>query len=113
MNSTQTKQIAKVYKKSFSLLYKDFFKDTNIGLKLFVEYLRYLRDLVTCDVNNEESIERALTKMAIITTAIAEFDAYERSKDTYNSQQKVFHWNNFCELLKQNMEEWLTIDDTI
>ena len=112
MSSRHIKHITKVYDKNFSLLYKDFFKDTSIGLKLFIEYLKYLRELITFDVENEESTELALSKITIITTAIAEFDAYERARRE-NSQQKAFHWNNFCELLKQNMEEWLLLDDTV
>ena len=50
------------------------------------------------------------TKITTLTTAIAEFDAYKASQ---NSAKKVFHWNNFCELIKLNMEEWLKVNDSI
>ena len=28
-------------------------------------------------------------------------------------EQKEFHWNNFCEFIKLNLEEWLVLNDTV
>ena len=110
MSYGRNKQLEKIYRKKFSTLYKTFYQDTTVGLKLFIEYLKYLSKLITCDINNEDSIQKALVKLSIITIAIAEYEAYEKETD---EKQKIFHWNNFCEMLKQNMGEWLKINDTV
>lgn len=110
MSYNRNKQLEKIYRKKFSTLYKTFYQDTTVGLKLFIEYLRYLSKLITCDINDEDSIQKTLAKLSIITITIAEYEAYE--KET-NEKQKLFHWNNFCEMLKQNMGEWLIVNDTV
>lgn len=104
MGKQQIKQLNKAYKKSFTTLNKAFFKSKNTGLKMFIEYLRYLRDLM---ILSTEDADKTNAKLATITTAIAEYEA------SLNTEQKVFHWNNFCELVKQNMEDWLELNDSI
>lgn len=109
MTTKEAKQLNKAYKKRFNYLQKGFFENKEIGLTLFVEYLKYLRDcIVLCEYNSE--LERSKVKMASIIAAIAEFEAYTQ---TQKDKQKTFHWNTFCELLKQNMEDWLKIDDSV
>ena len=71
--------------------------------------MRYLRDSIVLGEYNSTA-EDSKVKIASIITAIAEFDAYKQTQD---SQQKAFHWNNLCELIKQNMEDWLKIDDSV
>jgi hypothetical protein len=108
MTKKETKQLNKVYEITFNKLQKAIFVDTKNGLALFVEYLKYLRDSIVLQEPYEES-ESAKLKLATIITAIAEFEAYAKAIE----QQKTFHWNNFWELIKQNMEDWLDINDTI
>jgi hypothetical protein len=103
----QTKLLNKSYKKSFKCLNKNFFEDRNTGLLLFIEYLKYIRDSMI--LSSTEGRDEQL-KITSIITAIAEFEAYNSCRDSRN---KMFHWNNFHELVKQNMEEWLQINDSV
>ena len=109
MTVKEAKQLNKAYKNRLNSIQKSFFEDRHAGLMLFREYLRYLRDsIIISEYNN--GLENSKVKMATITAAVAEFDAYLQ---TLNDKQKTFHWNTFCELLKQNMEDWLNIDDSV
>ena len=104
----QIKQLNKAYKKSFKTINKSFFKSNAIGLLSFVEYLRYLRDLAILTTKEElQSGEAAGARLNSLITAIAEFEACAES------DKKAFHWNSFWELVKQNMEDWLELDDSI
>jgi hypothetical protein len=96
-------QLRKAYTKRINSLNKNFFKDPNSGLNIFVEHLKYKRDNLILDTNNDNTL-------ATIVTAIAEFEAYQISED---AKQKEFHWNNFCDFVKLNMEEWQTLNDTV
>ena len=108
MRKQQVKQLNKAYKKSFNTLNKSFFQSKTAGLNMFVEYLRYLRDLMILSAEGDlEKASKTNTKLATIITAIAEYEA------SVGAEQKVFHWSNFCELVKQNMEDWLELDDSI
>jgi hypothetical protein len=98
-------ELDKAYYKNFKSLSKHFFKNKETGLIFFIEYLRYLRDHLVL-----ESEETNTTKLATLVTAIAEFDAYVINKD---SEKRIFHWNNFCELVKLNMEDWLISHDPV
>jgi hypothetical protein len=109
MKNKKTAQLNKAYSKRFKIINENFFTNKETGLVLFVEYLKCLRDTIiletSMDLNKTES-----TKIATIVTAIAEFDAYKISQD---ENKKAFHWNNFCELIKLNMEEWLNLNDSV
>jgi len=95
------------FKPTFNSLQKDLLIDRKLGLRLFVEHLKYIRDaMLLLEYETEELTANIVT----IMTAIAEFDAYELATST---KQRGFHWNNFCELIKQNMEVWLTLNDSI
>ena len=109
MTAKEAKQLNKAYTKAFKRLQKDFFINRNSGLLFFTEYLKYLRDIIilTARKNNQEKTN---IKVATITAAAAELDAYCKSEKT---DQKAFHFDNFCELIKHNMEDWLIIDDTV
>lgn len=95
------KMLAKAYKKSLKKLNKTFFTNKFAGIRLFAEYLRYMRDSLIIDYFDTTDYN---TQLATIIAVVAEYDAYIASTDKTN---KTFHWNNFCELLKQNMEDWL------
>ena len=109
MIAKETKQLNKAYNDRFNFLQKSFFVNKETGLVLFIEYLKYLRDFIVLSEYNKES-EDSKVKIASIIAAIAEFDAY---KQAHSNQQKSFHWSSFCELLKQNMEDWLKINDSV
>jgi hypothetical protein len=105
MNTKNAKQLSKAYNKRLKELSKEFFINNEIGLQLFVEYLRYTRDFLI--LSTAESIEKdnkLKVKLATIMAAIAEFDAY-CSYDI--KDKKTFHLDNFFEITKQNMEAWL------
>jgi hypothetical protein len=105
MGKQQVKQLNKAYKKSFNTLNKSLFQSKSAGLNIFIEHLRYLRDSMILSTNDD--LDKINTKLATIITAVAEYEA------SVNTDQKVFHWNNFCELVKQNMEDWLELNDSI
>ena len=92
-------QLNKAYIKRFKLLNKNILTKNNFGLVFFIEYLRYLRDT---SILTQKTNETAAT----LNAAIEEFEAYIRTN-------KDFHWNNFCEFVRLNMKEWLTVNDSV
>jgi hypothetical protein len=109
MTLKDKKQLDKAYENRFNCLQKSIFINKNSGLLLFVEYLKYLRDNIILTDYNKTS-ESSKIRVASIIAAVAEFEAYRQTQDNL---QKTFHWNTFCELFKQNMEDWLKIDDSV
>lgn len=108
MERQQIKQLNKAYKKSFNTLNKSLLQSKSTGLSIFVEHLRYLRDSMLLVADDDlEKINKTNTKLTTIITAVAEYEA------SLSTNQKVFHWNNFCELVKHNMEDWLELDDSV
>lgn len=107
---TIKKELCKAYSKRIKQLNKKFFTANDTGLVLFVEYLRYLRDLqiVTAPGNIYES-EDTKYNIASLITAIAEFDASRSCSE----EQRQFHWDNFMELTRQNFMEWIKFNDTV
>jgi hypothetical protein len=102
------KQLNKAYSKRFKQLNKNMLITENSwlmplvgdgGLIVFVEYLRYLRDIYIITQQSPDSI-------ATLNAAIEEFEAHAESK-------KEFHWNNFCEFVRLNMREWLATNDSV
>lgn len=100
--NNQFKLLKKAYSKNLTNLNKNFFNNPYIGLVSFVQYLRYLRDIHI--IKDTESVEAAT-----LTATIAEFEAYLNC----NKDRSTFHWESFWELVKQNMEEWLEVNDTV
>ena len=109
MMRKEIKQINKAYDSRFKTIQKDLFIDRSAGLNLFIEYLKYVRDTLILTEYNCEA-ESSKIKIATVCAAISEFEAYQQRQEV---EQKTFHWNNFCELFKQNMEGWLKIDDSV
>ncbi len=95
----EIKQLNRAYTKKFKQLNKNILATEDAGLLVFVEHLRYLRDACIITL-------RPIDTVATLNAAIEEFEAFRKTK-------KIFHWNNFCEFLKQNMKEWLTVNDSI
>ena len=112
MKNNKKQLLEQSYAKSLKAINKNFFDKKETGLTLFAEYLRYLRDITVLDTIDElfDAHNEVNLKVATISAAIAELDAYifEEVQD-----KKVFHWNNFCELIRLNMEEWLETNDSI
>lgn len=109
MEKLQAKQLNKAYKKSFNTLNKAIFQSKTAGLNIFIEHLKYLRDSMILAANDDlEKVSKTNAKLTTIITAIAEYEASINS-----TEQRIFHWNNFCELVKQNMEDWVALDDSI
>lgn len=95
----QVKQLRKAYTKRFKQINKNLITVNTSGLLLFLEHLKYLRDTYIITQQSADTV-------ASLTAAIEEFEAYRKT-------QKDFHWNNFCEFMKLNMREWLTINDSV
>ena len=100
-------KLNKAYYNRLKKLNKDFFNNKSVGLALFIEYLRYLRDVNI--LKDFDTPEKQLS-IAALVAAITEYEAYDLNRDKSN---KIFHWNNFIELIKHNMEDWLQIDDSV
>ena len=95
----EVKQLNRAYTKRFKQLNKNILASEESGLLIFVEHLRYLRDAYILTKQSTDVI-------ATLNAAIEEFEVYRATK-------KDFHWNNFCEFLKQNMKEWLAVNDSV
>ena len=106
MENSSLKQLNKAYETRLRILHKDIFNNKMIKvLDSFVEHLRYIRDtFIISNIDNND------LRIRTITAAIYEFEAYRAEVD---NNKKEFHWNNFCEFVKSNMEEWLSQDVTI
>lgn len=102
-------KIDRAYAKSAKQLNKNFLNNSKTGLDIFVEHLKYLRDTMIIKAYDTDSEELSNTASALLIT-IAEFEAYRNSQD---KEQKDFHWNNFWEFIKLNLEEWLSLNDTV
>ena len=108
MEKQQIKHLNNAYKQNFNTLNKSLFQSKSAGLSIFVEHLRYIRDSMILAADDDlEKVNRTNSKLATIITAVAEYDA------SLNTNQRAFHWNNFCELIKQNMEDWLEPNDSV
>ena len=112
MKEKLLKQLTSAYTKRVKQLNKNFTKTADTGLLIFVEQLRYLRDtiIIRCSGEQDELENDSSDAATSLVVAIAEFDAYQSSTE---KEQKEFHWNNFCEFVKLNMEEWLVLNDTV
>jgi hypothetical protein len=100
--NNEVKYLNKAYTKKFKHLNKQLLNTRNSGLLIFVEHLKYLRDIQVLTTNSIETN----SYIASLNAAIEEFEAYTKN-------QKEFHWNNFCEFVKLNMKEWLSANDSV
>lgn len=92
-------KLQKAYQSRIKNNSKNIFNTKDSGLNLFVDYLCYLRDTAILNYENTE-------EYASLMAAIAE---YKASKISCENDIKEFHWNNFCELLRLNMQKWLML----
>lgn len=104
------KQLKRAYTQKLQNLTKNGFKNKNLGLVILKEQLKYVRDCIILENISDIEREPVNTDIAALATAVAEFEAYDIATDPI---QKSFHWHNFCDFIKFNMEEWLLLDDSI
>ena len=100
------KKLQKTYLKRFKRLIKSIPKTRNSGFILFNEYLKYLLDTLII----EPTVDPADIRIVTLTTAIAELEAYSMESA---AKQKQLHWKAFWDIVKQNMEDWIAIHDSI
>lgn len=105
---TQKSKLCDAYSKRLQTLNKEFFNKPDTGLLMFIEYLKYLRDIHLITSSNVYEDEAQKYCVASLVTAIAEFGAF-----TTSTEQKQFHWDNFMELTRQNLKDWITFNDTV
>ena len=126
MEKKHLNQLKKAYKARLKILNnKKFLGDIGTSVLSLVEQLRYLRDTLIIEkpikvpkpvepfIEFSEGKEIENTDgetLSTLVAAIAEFDAYLDSDDL---AQRNFHFNNFWEFVKLNIEEWLMLNDTI
>lgn len=112
MKNRLLNQLTRAYNKRVTSLNKNFFKNPNTGMLLLVEQLKYIRDVTILKpvITNTEAPTAKGASVSALTVAIEEFETYQKTADP---EQKVFHWNNFCEFVRLNMEEWLVLNDSV
>jgi hypothetical protein len=127
-----TKEFKNLYKTYDKRLKKDHemsFKNLTNSMNYFVDYLRFMRDYyilmepVVLD-NGEENL-----KIAALATAVSEYEQYQTCEQKYYgfdgtkvvykvegtqeevqklyNAEKAFHWTNFWNLVRLNMEDWM------
>ena len=90
----EIKLLIKSYTKRFKQLNKNVLATNDAGLIIFVEHLKYLRDI---SIITQKPAEQVIA----LNTAIEEFAAFKQNNEDA-------HWANFCYLIKLHMKEWLT-----
>lgn len=122
-------QLYKTYDKRLKKDHAESFKNLTNSMNYFVTYLKFMRDYyILTEPLVLDSGEENL-KIASLATAVSEYEKYQNCEHNYYSfdgvkmiykiegtkeevQQKYnleksFHWNNFWNLVKLNMEDWL------
>ena len=123
------KQLYKTYDKKLKNDHEVSFKNLTNSMNYFVTYLKFMRDyyILTESVVLESGEENL--KIASLATAVSEYEKYQTCEHNYYgfdgaeviykidgtsdevqqkyNLEKAFHWNNFWNLVKLNMEDWL------
>lgn len=110
MKKDKTIRLDKAYRQRLKVLTVSNNRKADAGLQFFVEHLKYLRDCIILKNIHDIEQEPVKTSLATISTALTEFEAYQKATE---SKQKSFHWNTFCDFVKLNMEEWLKLNDSV
>ena len=123
------KNLYKTYDKRLKKDHKTNFKNLTNSMSYFVNYLRFMRDYYILMEpvileNGEENL-----KIASLATAVSEYEQYQTCEQKYYgfdgtkvvykvdgtqeevqrlyNAEKAFHWANFWNLVKLNMEDWM------
>lgn len=97
MNNKIQTELLKAYKKQLKTLSME---NQNDRVQILITYLKYLRDVELFNFDKE-----AFENIPLLNSTIAELEAAVRQS---KSEYVDFHIQNFCELLKINLKEWLT-----
>lgn len=97
MNNKIQTELHKAYKKQLKTLSME---NQNDRVQILITYLKYLRDVELFNFDKE-----AFENIPLLNSTIAELEAAVRQS---KSEYVDFHIQNFCELLKINLKEWLT-----
>ena len=123
------KQLYRAYDKLLKKCHADSFNSFTNHMEYFITYLKFMRDyyILTEPLileNGEENL-----RIASLATAVSEYEQYlhcehkyygfdgtkvvykvegtsEEVQQLYNTE-KASHWNNFWNLVKLNMEDWM------
>ena len=123
------KQLYHTYDKTLKETHTTNFKGLNNCMDYMITYLKFMRDYyILTEPLELESGEENL-KIASLATAVSEYEQYQNCMHKYYgfdgtqviykvegssdevqrlyNQEKAFHWNNFWELIRLNMEDWM------
>ena len=123
------KQLCQTYDKVLKNDHSTNFKSLTNPMGYFVDYLKFMRDYyILTEPLVLESGEENL-KIATIATAVSEYEQYQSCEHKYYgfngekviykipgtreevqqqyNKEKNFHWNNFWNLVRLNMEDWM------
>jgi hypothetical protein len=123
------KQLYQTYDKALKDVHTTNFKSLTNCMEYMVTYLKFMRDyyILTEPLVIDSGEENM--KIAAIATAVSEYEQYqncihkyygfdgtqviykvsgtsEEVQQQYN-KEKTFHWNNFWNLIRLNMEDWM------
>lgn len=131
----QHKELFRCYKKRLALLNKEAIEHLENPMDYFITYLKFMRDYYILteplETNGQENV-----KIAIIASAVAEYDRYktcinnyfsiskagvaekigEKPLDEINKEynnERTYHWKAFWNLVSLNMESWMNLNATI
>lgn len=108
MENREIKRLIKAYNKRFKALLKEAPNKDSAGILLFIEHLKCRRDLLLlASSKDKQETKPCEYQIILFDTVVAEFEA------SISSTYENFHWNNFCELLRQNKEELTKLHDSI
>ena len=123
------KQLCQTYDKVLKEEHETNFKNLTNCMGYLVTYLKFMRDYyILTEPLVLESGEENL-KIASLATAVSEFEQYQMCEHKYYgfdgtkviykvegtseevqekyTTEKTFHWNNFWNLIRLNMEDWM------
>lgn len=123
------KQLCQTYDKVLKDSHTINFKALNNCMDYFVTYLKFMRDYYTLVEPLVLETGEENRKIAAIATAVSEYEQYQNCEHKYYgfdgtqviykidgtseeiqqlySAEKTFHWNNFWNMLRLNMEDWM------
>lgn len=123
------KQLCQTYDKVLKNEHATSFKNLTNCMDYLVTYLKFMRDYyILTEPLILDSGEENL-KIASLATAVSEFEQYQMCEHKYYgfdgtkviykvegtseevqkkyTTEKTFHWNNFWNLIRLNMEDWM------
>ena len=123
------KQLCQTYDKVLKNDHSTNFKSFTNPMGYFVDYLKFMRDYYILTEPLVLDSEEENLKIATIATAISAYEPYRNCEHKYYgfdgakviykipgtceevqqqyNKEKIFHWNNFWNLVRLNMEDWM------